>query len=422
MVDDIRLQNEPEKNKKEQEDQFPGLRPDPVRSPEAQSIMENDRGSIDNISVKSSKQKEEKAKNSKSWKEQFFSRGLEVWPHTKKQKTIGLVIIVLLLIFGSITVFALNKILDKPFEISNSSIVQDESGTEPSRLTGVEITKKLNKHHVTSVMIENSPDARPQSGLYNAGVVFEAISEGGITRFNALFLEAQPNYIGPIRSVRPYYVDLFLPFDPSFAHVGGSAQGLAKVRELKVKDLDQFSNSGAYQRVSSRVAPHNVYSSIEALDKVSNERGFNESTFTSWLRNKKEKPAKKVTAGNINLSISGPNYDVSYKYDKKSNSYARTMAGRPHTDERAKKQIKPKVVIAAVMKYSTAGIYSVYKTTGSGEVFIFQNGEVTKGTWTKSGSKSQFQFKDKAGNIIKLNPGKTWVTLMGSSGDVKFTP
>ena len=422
MVDDIRppkpARQMGDENKKDITEQFPGIIPDPVEKPADISLAGNDSGAIQ---ATDRKEKPEKSSR-KSWKEKFFQRGLVLWPHTEKEKKIGLAIIAIVLVFGSVTAYALNKILKKPFEVSNSVIIYKPKSTAPSRLTGVEISKKLNKRHVTSVQIENSPDARPQSGLYDAGVVFEAIAEGGITRFNALFLETKPESIGPIRSVRPYYVDMMLPFDPSFVHAGGSAQGLAKVRKLRVKDIDHGANADAFQRVSSRYAPHNLYSSMNALDRVSKRRGYNKSNFESWPRLRREAPADKITADKINFSISGPLYDVLYNYDKGSNSYKRVMAGQPHMDEKAKKQITPKVVIAVVMKYHNQGIYSVYKTTGSGVAYVFQNGEVIKGRWKKSGSKSQIRFIDKSGDPIRLNPGKTWVTLLKDTGQVKYSP
>ncbi|HEY5695624.1 MAG TPA: DUF3048 domain-containing protein, partial [Candidatus Saccharimonadales bacterium] len=83
---------------------------------------------------------------------------------------------------------------------------------------------------VTAIMIENSPDARPQSGIKQAGVVFEAIAEGGITRFLTLHQQDKPQMIGPVRSLRMYYVDWLAPFNASVAHVGGSLFALNEVR------------------------------------------------------------------------------------------------------------------------------------------------------------------------------------------------
>lgn len=292
---------------------------------------------------------------------------MDLWPSTKKQRIIGGIIIAVLIVGGAGAVYALSKILSKTPNPPSAVVAKkvEEKDTEPSRLTGVEIPKELNKRPVTAIMIENSPDARPQSGLKDAGIVFEAVAEGGITRFNALFLESQPDYIGPVRSVRPYYIDLFLPFDAAIAHAGGSGEGLAKLGALRVKDLDFLKFPSAYHRVSNRFAPHNLYTSMAALDNLSKSRRFTSSTFTSWLRKAEEKD-KKPQATKINFTLSGPLYNVHYDYDAKTNTYKRSEGGRPHLDYKSRKQLAPKVVVALVMPYSHDGKYSVYKTSGAG--------------------------------------------------------
>lgn len=352
----------------------------------------------------------------------FWSKGMDLWPSTKKQKVIGGLVIAVLIIGGAGGVYALNKLLGKTPDPPSAVVskVEEEKDTEPSRLTGVEIPKELNKRAVTSIMIENSPDARPQSGLRDAGVVFEAVAEGGITRFNALFMESQPNYIGPVRSVRPYYIDLFLPFDAAIAHAGGSADGLSKLKRLHAKDLDYLNYPSAYRRVSGRFAPHNLYTSMSALDDLSKSKGFKSSTFTSWLRKAEEK-GKTPKAAKIDFTLSGPLYNVHYDYDAKSNSYKRSEGGKSHKDEKSGKQLAPKVVIALVMPYSLDGKYSVYKTKGPGTLFVFQDGQVYKGKWKKGDSNSQFQFFDGSGNKLALNPGQAWVTLLASSSAVKYS-
>jgi hypothetical protein len=296
-----------------------------------------------------------------------------------------------------------------------------EPTTVASRLTGIQVEPELNELPVTAVMIENSPDARPQSGLREAGVVYEAIAEGGITRFVSLYLESQPGRIGPVRSVRPYYIDFFAPYDAAIAHVGGSPQALAQIRREGIKDLDQFQNPGAYRRDSNRYAPHNMYTSRKQLLQVHKTRGYTKSDFTGFPR-KQDEPSESPNARTIDLSISGFLYNPRFTYDAKSNSYKRAMAGRPHVDEPSGKQIAPKVVVAIVSPHGYSGIYSVYKTTGSGKAYIFQDGVVIEGVWEKSGRKSQYKFGDKNGAPVAFNAGQTWLTLVGSSDRVKVTP
>ncbi len=346
---------------------------------------------------------------------------------SKKQKIIGSVIIAVLVLGGGGGVFAIRKHLSTPLPaatvvpVAQKKVEPPKPTTEASRLTGVQIAPEVNKRPVTSIQIENSPDARPQSGLKDAGVVFEAIAEGGITRFNASFLEAQPDYIGPVRSVRPYYAALAAPFDPVFVHAGGSGDGLAKLRELGLKDLDHGANGSTFRRVSDRYAPHNLYTDFAALDKAIASRGYGTSNVKS-LERKEEKTGQPVTARAIDLNISAALYNVHYDYDAPSNTYKRSMAGKPHTDHRSGEQLAPKVVVALVMGFSQNGIYSVYQTTGQGQAVIFQDGQITQATWKKAGDKEQFQFVDAAGQPVKLNPGQTWFTLLKNASNVTSTP
>lgn len=343
---------------------------------------------------------------------------------SKKEQIIGVAIIAVLILCGSTGVYALHQAFskNKPAPVAQKvEAPPPASTTEASKLTGVQISPELNKRPVTGIMIENSPDARPQAALKDAGVVYEAIAEGGITRFLALFQESQPDYIGPVRSVRPYYVDLLLPYDASIVHAGGSAEGLAKVRNLGLKDIDHGANANAFQRVRDRYAPHNLYTSMAALDQVSASRGYKTSDVKS-LERKAEKPSAQITARTINLGISSALYNVRYDYDQASNSYKRFLAGRPHTDHRSGQQLAPKTVVTLAMGYSQNGIYSVYQTTGKGQAFIFQDGTVQSVHWSRANEREQFTFTDDAGKKIPLNAGQTWFTLVKDPSNVSSSP
>lgn len=354
----------------------------------------------------------------------FFKTFVGRWKSFSKKQRAGLLVafgaILIGLTVGAMAVFIQDPPPPEPVKIAPKK-EPPKPTTEPSRLTGVQISPELNKLPVTGVMIENSPDARPQAALKDAGIVFEAIAEGGITRFLALYMEDQPDYIGPVRSVRPYYLDFLVPFDAPIAHAGGSAEGLAQIRDQGIKDIDHSPNAGAFQRVSSRFAPHNLYTSRAKLLERHNARGYNESKFPSYPRKEKEEPLKVPTAKSIDLTISRPLYNVHYDYHAPTSSYNRVMGGQPHTDERSGAQISPKVVIALVTEREQNGIYSVYRVTGGGEVFVFQDGGMVKGTWTKADRKSPYVFKTADGKPLLLTPGRTWITLV-TPGAVKHAP
>ena len=299
--------------------------------------------------------------------------------------------------------------------------------TVPSTLSGLPVDPSLNKLPVTGVMIENTPDARPQAGLSQAEVVFEAVAEGGITRFLGLYQDTSPSNVGPIRSARPYYVQWALGFDAGYAHVGGSPDALSDIASWNVRDLDEFHNAGAYHRVSTRIAPHNVYTSIAALNQLEGGKGYTSSTFMGFPR-KKEAPAKQPTAKAIAMALSGPTYDIHYDYNAATNSYNRSEGGAPHIDANTNTQISPKVVIAMVIPESNGALdssgayYSNYAVIGSGPVYVFQDGTVTIGQWAKSSNTSQLTFTDGAGQTLKLNPGQTWLTAVSAASKVGYSP
>ncbi len=344
------------------------------------------------------------------------------------------------LITGSVMAFTLIK--DESV-VTPAVIPEPAPEPEPevkyySPLTGAEVSKKLSERPVTAVMIENSIDARPQAGLEEAGIVFEAIAEGGITRFMALYQESQPDKLGPIRSARPYYVRWAKGFDAAYTHSGGSGEALKLIQTLGVKDLDHGKQSGYFDRVTNRFAPHNVYTSMDRLDQFKDEKGYKSSDFKSFTREEiedgesdgdeaeetvsEESPNKKATE--ISFDISSPRYNTSYTYDSASNLYKRVMSGTPHKDEVSGKQISPSVVIALYTDYSIASnnIHSVYRTTGTGDADVFQNGEIVKATWRKKSDTAPLEILTADGKAqLPLVRGQTWITAI-QKGRVTSNP
>lgn len=342
---------------------------------------------------------------------------------TKKQWII--VGAVLILVVGAGTGFALTRSKPEPVAVKKTPVkVVPPPPPILSPLTGLVVTKEQQARPVTGVMIENSTNARPQSGMDQAGVIFEAIAEYGITRFLCLYQDNNPANVGPVRSARPYYLDFAMTFDAGYAHVGGSPDALQRIKEIGVRDLDQFFNSAAYRRDSKRFAPHNVYSSLDQLLGLSASKGWTSSTFTPLARKAKEEPSAAPTAKTIDLAISSGPYNVRYDYDPAKNAYMRSMGGAIHTDNETGAQLSPKVVVALAMPYSLMadGYHSQYQTTGTGNMIVFQDGVAIPGTWNKADLKSQFVFKDAAGTEVKLNPGQTWFTLLGDISKATFAP
>lgn len=301
------------------------------------------------------------------------------------------------------------------------------SHTVPSTLTGLQVDPAVNKLPVTGVMIENSLFARPQSGLSQAGVVFEAIAEAGITRFLALFQDTQSQYLGPVRSARPYFVKWCQTFDCSLAHVGGSPEALSDLKKWHVNNLDEFAGAAYFHRINSRYAPHNMYTSQAKLSQYEKSRGYTTSQYTGFAHlPKAPKPTKvDITTTSINFNYPGSAYDVHYGYNAKNNDYLRSEGGKPHysVDAHGKKtRNAPKVVLAMVMSYGLKSdhYHSEYDTVGSGTLYVFQNGTAQKGTWSKASQAAPFVLKEANGQTLKLDPGQAWISIVSAQSNVSY--
>lgn len=283
-----------------------------------------------------------------------------------------------------------------------------------SPLTGNEVADEAaTKQAVTGIMIENSPDARPQSGIKDSGVIFEAIAEGGITRFLVLYQEQKPQLIGPVRSVRMYYVDWVAAFNASVAHIGGSYYALQEVRNGSYRDIDQFFNAGSYWRATDRYAPHNVYTSFEKLDALNAAKGYTTSSFTGFSR-KDSKPLETPVASHIDVTMSSASYNSAYDYDPTTNTYNRFQLGQPFNDREAG-QLSPRVVIVMKITQRTVfedGYRQQIDAIGSGTAYIFQDGDVHEVTWSKPSKTEQIKFTTAEGQDFRLARGQTFISAV----------
>lgn len=324
--------------------------------------------------------------------------------------------LVLILIGGGIAAAVYYATQSQQPEVSAPKVTKKDPPKPKyySPLTGAELDSlEATQQAVTAIMIENSPDARPHSGLQEAGIVYEAIAEGGITRYLALYQESKPELIGPVRSLREYNVDWLTPYQASVAHVGGSAAALALVRNGEYRDIDQFFNPQAYWRATDRYAPHNVYTSFERLDALNREKGFLTSEFTGFERTD-GKAAAEPTATDIGVNFSSHLYNTRYVYSSSSNNYTRYLAGAPHAD-REKGDISPASIVAVWVNEHTVmqdGYREEIQTSGEGMATIFQNGTATEATWRKTSRTAPLELIDSEGSPVKLVRGQTWIAAV----------
>lgn len=307
------------------------------------------------------------------------------------------------------------------------------------------------KKRPLGVMIENHTEARPQSGLTSADIIYEAVAEGGITRFLAIFYCQDAKYIGPIRSARIYFIDFLGEYGsyPLYAHVGGAntpgpADALGEIRKMgwsNYNDLDQFGIAFPYywqdyERLPDRATEHTMYSStVKLWEFAKNKRKLSDvdeknkkwnENFTPW-KFKDEQPVNQPL-DKISLYFwkNQPDYAVKWQYDKKSNSFKRFHNNQPHNDKNNNKQIEVKNLIVAFMTESVAndgyenGQHLLYQTTGQGKAIVFQDGQAIKGKWIKKDRFSRMKFYRLNNEEIALNRGQIFIEIIPEGNDIIY--
>lgn len=303
------------------------------------------------------------------------------------------------------------------------------------------------------VMIENHLESRPQSGLSDADVVYEAVAEGGITRFMAVYYcqaAAFESILGPVRSARTYFLDWASEYNfPLYVHVGGAntpgpANALGQIGDYgwaASNDLNQFSIGYPtfwrdYERLGRTVATeHTMYTTTEKLWAVGKKRGYtnvdpenNEwaDDFIPWQFVKSE-PGEKGDIGLISYKFwDYQEYAVRWQYDPAANVYRRSNGGSDHLDLNTKEALTAKNVVVQFAKESRANdgyegnAHLLYGTTGKGEALIFKDGVVIEGSWSKAKRTSRTVFLDAKGKEISFNPGRIWISILPVGNKVDY--
>jgi hypothetical protein len=298
----------------------------------------------------------------------------------------------------------------------------------PSPTTGLDVSPSVAERPVMSVIVSNSVGARPQAGLSSADVVFETIAEGGITRYLALFHDKTPENIGPVRSLRPYFIDWAIPFDAAVAHVGGSPKALdqAKTR-LKGRDLDEFRfGRQTYTRVGSRLPPHNTYTSFDRLRDAAKSIGMTTSDVSSIERATADAVKTQMTdtqnATSLSIPFSSDSYNTTWTYSSGPKTYKRSLAGEAHKDADNNQQIAVDTVVVIRTSFGTdtygGTTYADPDSVGNGDAVIFQNGKALEVSWSRE-KDGQYTFK-KGGEEVAIKKGSMWIAVQPTNQPLNY--
>ena len=346
--------------------------------------------------------------------------------------------VVFLIALGLLVWFVGNYVYNYYYEDSDisspSDIVKKEKNEDcefPRFLDGVCVADAQEQNpQLIAVMIENHTEARPQSGLVDASVVYEAPVEANYSRFLAIYpVDTEVEKAGPVRSARPYYLDWVSEYgDPMYMHVGGSPEALRLIKQYDFFDINEMTKGWYFWRSTDRYAPHNTFTSSklwgDAWDKLGSDdkNKKTESEIAWWnfltsaeyldMQNLGE-TASSTFVDEIKVSFLSPVYEAIWQFNTSTGKYDRFQMEGAHRDLDGRKIKADTVVVQHVRSKVLDSIGRIaIDTIGEGEVEVYYDGMVFTGTWKKPDRTTRTRFFDESGKEIKLKPGKIWIEVI----------
>lgn len=299
--------------------------------------------------------------------------------------------------------------------------------SEPSLLNGMPVEDEDGlDRRVIAVKVDNHPDARPQSGLQEAGAVIELIVEAGITRFIALFHDTDSEYVGPVRSGRPTDPTLLKPLEAVFQISGAQPWVQSVIRNSGVSFFGESRPNTFRIPQGNRAYERTLYASTPAIRDVADDRGLEEEPPAGpWFTFGEPTPASE-DATDIALSWSSDWPTVHWIWD--GSQYLRFNGELEHNwvdEEGEGEQIAvDTLLVLTAVRYTASGssgsAVPALDTVGSGDVFLFYDGSVVQGTWSRESIEEYFELTTLDGEPMVLPAGKLWVNIFPSTSPLSW--
>jgi hypothetical protein len=276
--------------------------------------------------------------------------------------------------------------------------------------------------------IDNHPEARPQSGLNRADIVFEENVEA-LTRFAAVFHSQGSDPVGPLRSGRTQDIDLLGSLNkPLFAWSGGNERVTKAINASDFVNVGYSASKGkgGYYRSKDRRAPHNLYAMTTDLWKLAPAGATPPSTQFTYRGDSDAKQSTSVAIDGAKVSMY--NVRVYWKWDAATGNFLRSSENskrvlEPHMTDDGQVTAKNVVVLYVTYVRSKADRKSPNAlTTGKGAGYVLTDGGLIPVTWTRATRLDTFNLVDSAGAVVRFTPGRTWVELAWKNSLAQVDP
>lgn len=269
-----------------------------------------------------------------------------------------------------------------------------------------------------AVVVENELAARPQAGLNEADVLYEAVAEFDLTRFVAVYLDSSAEVVGPVRSGRAYHAAIAAEYQAGWAHCLDVPSVPAVLAATKVLNMDgcRQTNPPGFWREPAKRAPHNLYVGVPALRKAAGGQG----TYGA-LGKRREWPAAGDRVSELSF-VYPEDHPIVWRYDQTRGEYLRWQDGGAHVDDKGRQIAASAVVVQQVAiahaRYWGEWGYHELTQVGAGQATLYANGRKREATWRRGSYAEPTRFLDAQGEEIPLPPGKIFFQLVGIGTEV----
>jgi len=326
-----------------------------------------------------------------------------------------IVAVLLTVIVGAIFYFSFGTRRVKSPEPEETVLQSPPETVVRHPLTGLPVDT-AKEFFAVSVMLDNLSDVKSRPGLEFASIIYEALAEGGITRLMAVYDSSlEVKRFGPIRSVRPYFIDWATEYGGALMHVGGSPEALRQLSQSDFININEMSAQQIYfSRDASLPQPHNVFSSFTAWLKIAERLEIPQYDAMTWKYEEMEPGESLSEQQQIEIDYWSGN-QVAWAYNKPRNNYVRFLnRDRDLFATGSQISIANLIVIEVPSRTIDAIGRQKMDTLGQGQAEIYRNGEMLEVRWLKETSSSRMRFLTEAQEEVVLVPGITWIQVVPS--------
>ncbi len=339
-----------------------------------------------------------------------------------KTKILIIILAIAIIVFG--VLLGIKFMENNVNQISNTNETGDDNSTLTVELKEDNTPKSqyAGNQRTIAITIDNVGDARPQTGLNKAMIVYEAYVEGGLTRYLAVYKNADVETIGPTRSARPVFIDYALENDSIFVHYGGSDRALSDVKKLKMDNANGIeSPANVFRRTKKKAAPHNALTGTKEIWEYANSRGYRKTTTERNVLNyvvDEVNLEEGTVANTVNIPYTGSK--VKYVYNAETGLYERYFAGKLQKDWLTNDTIIAKNIIITIANNYTTEEENGYgrqeiENIGKKDGYYITNGKAIKIKCEKNTRAGKTVYKDLNGNEINVNDGNTYIQIVPPS-------